>query len=247
VSEAIAGFTIAGERGRTVLIRGIGPGLAQFPVPGTLADPQIALFTAQGSRLGYENDDWTPELAAMFARVGAFALEPGSRDAALLATLNPGSYTVHLTGKTGAAGVGLIEIYEYDNRAERLPNLSTRSIVDSATAVIAGFSVQGSVAKRVLVRAVGPGLTGFGNALANPLLSLKTAAGMTVAENDDWSATTGSAAVLAAANTVGAFPLTFGSRDAALLVTVEPGNYTAVVETVSGASGVALVEVYEVP
>ena len=112
----IAGFAIAGNAPKTVLIRGVGPTLSVFGVTGVLADPQITVFS--GSTVLANNDNWetssgmTAALVAATARVGAFALPAGSRDAALLVTLQPGSYTVQVTGVGATAGVALIEVYE---------------------------------------------------------------------------------------------------------------------------------------
>jgi hypothetical protein len=107
----IAGFTIAGTGTKQLLVRAIGPGLAAFGVPGTLADPRLEIFTGSGIRVT-ENDNWSADLAPTFTDVGAFALPAGSRDAALLARLVPGSYTVQVRGADGGTGEGLVEIYE---------------------------------------------------------------------------------------------------------------------------------------
>ncbi len=108
----IAGFVVSGSAPKNVLIRAIGPALANFGVPGVLADPKLELFSGS-SRIG-ENDNWSgaDALAAGFASVGAFTLDPASKDAALLATLAPGSYTVQVSGVANTTGVALVEIYE---------------------------------------------------------------------------------------------------------------------------------------
>lgn len=108
----IAGFVITGPTARTVLIRGLGPALTGFGVAGALADPQLGLFVGTAKQL--ENDDWggNAALAAVFSRVGAFALSGNSRDAALLLTLPPGSYSAQLSGANGTTGIGLVEVYE---------------------------------------------------------------------------------------------------------------------------------------
>lgn len=109
----VAGFYLSGETARTVLVRAVGPGLAQFGVPETMPDPQLTLFGDRGVVVG-ENDNWggADELAAFAASVGAFPLaNPASNDALLLLTLAPGKYTVQLKGKQ-AGGAALIEVYE---------------------------------------------------------------------------------------------------------------------------------------
>ncbi|MCX6954467.1 MAG: hypothetical protein NTV51_20125 [Verrucomicrobia bacterium] len=107
------GFTIAGATPKTVLIRAIGPTLADFGVPGTVADPQLVLFNGASVKIA-ENDNWggTAPLTAAFSGVGAFPLPATSKDAALLATLPPGGYTAKVTGVNNSTGTALVEVYE---------------------------------------------------------------------------------------------------------------------------------------
>jgi hypothetical protein len=112
----IAGVTISGTSPKTLLIRGVGPTLSIFGVPGVLADPKLAVFNSSQVKIE-ENDNWSPSLATVFATVGAFALTPGSKDAALVVSLSPGpngsaGYTIQLSGVGGGTGEGLIEVYE---------------------------------------------------------------------------------------------------------------------------------------
>jgi len=249
-----AGFTLAGTGLRPVLLRGIGPGLGAFGVAGTLADPALELYA--GGRLEATNDDWTSGgaagLAAAFARAGAFALDPAGRDAALLRPLAAGNYTAQVTTSApgGAEGITLVELYEDPAGAaatSRLVNLSARAQVGSGEGIlIAGFTLSGNVPRRVLVRGIGPALAGFGvtGVLTNPVLTLFR--GPTrVRENDDWG---GDPALTAAFTAAGAFPLTdAGGRDAAFVALLTPGSYTVQVAGSSGGTGVALVELYELP
>ena len=252
---AIAGFVVTGTTARRMLIRGIGPGLSTFGVANALPDPQLTLFDSAGiarqSNDNWSNGDITHDqfFQRAFQDAGAFPLEVGSKDAAFVPLLAPGSYTVQLSGKPGQSGTGLIEIYEYDNEAARILNLSTRALVTPAAPTIVGLSISGPVAKQVLIRAVGPALASFGvtGALANPRFELKNASGVTVARNDDWETDSDRAALLRAFQSVGAFPFAPGSRDAALLVTLAPGNYTALIESADGTTGVVLAEAYELP
>ncbi|MBI5689584.1 MAG: hypothetical protein HZC55_05760 [Verrucomicrobia bacterium] len=112
-SGIVAGFVIGGEGSRAVLVRAVGPGLAPFGLSGTLSNPQVALFNGQGDLL-QTNDNWggTAELTAGFRQVGAFPLETDSLDAALIARLTPGNYTVSVTGRGDDTGPVLVEIYE---------------------------------------------------------------------------------------------------------------------------------------
>lgn len=253
------GFVLSGPVPRTVIIRGIGPGLTQFGLTGTVPDPQIALFDNAGNKLA-ENDNWgapaSGATAAIFQQWGAFALGTASLDAALVRTLAPGAYTVQVSGNPagadggGVTGLALAEIYEADLLPSRLVNLSSRLVVgEGASVAIPGIVVSGTVPRKLLIRAVGPALGAFGVAgfLPDPALTLTTPTGTVVATNNDWSASPNAAELVATTAQVGAFALSAGSKDSALLVTVPPGNYTAQVTGAPGTSGVALVEIYEVP
>jgi hypothetical protein len=249
-----AGFTLAGSGLRPMLLRGIGPGLAAFGVAGTLADPALELYAA--GRPEATNDDWGAGgggtlLAAAFARAGAFALDPAARDAALLQPLGAGNYTVQVTAPGGATeGVALVELYEDPagtSAANRLVNLSARAQVGTGEGIlIAGFTLSGNVPRRVLIRGIGPALAGFGvtGALTNPVLTLFR--GPTrVQENDDWG---GEPALVSAFTAAGAFPLNDAAgRDAAFTTLLAPGSYTVQVAGSGGGTGVALVELYELP
>jgi peroxiredoxin len=249
----IPGITVRGDKPKQLLIRAVGPGLAAFGVGGILANPTLSVFNAAGEKI-LVNDNWgdVPAVAALrtaSSALGAFALPEGSRDAAMLVTVPPGSYTVQVSGAgTGAAaqGVAIVEVYEADANPSTLVNLSCRARVGTgADLLIAGFTLVGTEAKRVLIRGVGPTLAGLGVAgtLADPRLEIiRQSTGATVASNDNWDAAL--APTFAAA---GAFALTPGSRDAALVVTLPPGSYTAQVSGTGNATGVAIVEVYELP
>ena len=247
---AILGLVIPPGEMRGMVLRGIGPTLSNFGVAGALADARLEVFNSTGRRVA-ANDDWTDFLPhRTFADVGAFELSAGSRDAVIDIGFSPGSYTVRLSAPPGVTGVGLIELYESDNVSDRLINVSSRVFVGpGATPAIAGFAIRGLVAKRVLVRAVGPGLGAFGvaGALVNPRLEMRDAAGALVAVNDDWQDQPAAQSVAAAAASAGAFALAPGSKDAALVVTLPAGNYTALVSAADGGNGVTLLEVYEVP
>ena len=254
----IAGFVITGSSPKPVMIRATGPALAAFGLGGTLPNPKLELY--RGTAKIQENDDWSAaanatEVIATAARTGAFPLSAASADAVLLTTLEPGGYTAQVSSVTGAAGVALVEVYDAGATAvtadtPRLINISTRANVAGGEGLlIAGIVITGNSPKKILIRATGPALAAFGvpGALADPLLKLYK--GDTVLrQNDNWSDSATEAALIAAAGSVtGAFALTPGTKDAALLITLEPGAYTAQVSGVAGASGAALVEVYEVP
>ena len=257
----ITGFVIGGPNSKRVLLRGVGPALAEFGVNGAIGNPRLELYNAAGQRIG-DNEDWSgAETAAAIAQVGAFALASGSRDAAMLTTLEPGAYTMHVKDG-GETGVALAEIYDASPNPQaeyqRLVNISSRGMVEGGEGVlIGGFIVAGNAPKRVLVRGVGPALAGFGvaNTLANPAVAIFSGPTV-VAQNDDWSVGSAVTAVQVAATSVeisaagqatGAFAFAAGSKDAAVIVTLAPGAYTAQVTSVDGSTGVALVEIYEIP
>ncbi len=250
----IAGFVVTGSRPKPLVLRAVGPGLLQFKITDFLEDPVLEVVKLNGPTLA-TNDDWDSAdpaaLRAAFATVGAFPFDNGSRDAALLIELPPGAYTAKVTGKNNSTGVALIEAYDLDPEpgANRLVNISTRALVGGGNKVlIPGLVVDGPKPKRLLVRAVGPTLADLDVAgvLADPWLEVVDAHGEVVFSNDDWEA--GNAETTAvAASKVGAFPLPSGSADAALVATFAPGSYTVRVNGKDNTTGVALVEVYEVP
>jgi hypothetical protein len=258
-NNLVAGFVVggAGTDGsvKKILLRAIGPGLAALGVPGVLADPELTVANANTGAIVAANDNWGGDanVATVAAQVGAFPLaNPAGLDAALITSLPSGGYTANLSGPGATTGVALLEVYDAaatsPATAPRLINVSARAPVTAgAGALIAGFVINGSAAKTVLVRAIGPALTQFGvpGALADPILQLYAAGSNgLIATNDNWS---GDPAVVAAAGRVGAFALDPASRDAALLVTLPPGGYTANLTGSGGGTGVALLEVYEVP
>lgn len=251
-----AGFVVGGDRAKPVLIRGIGPTLAAFQVPGALAAAQLEVF--RGATSIAVGRDWSlasdaARLTATAARVGAFALPPASRDAALYLVLEPGNYSAKVTGQDGATGAALIEIYDATDgpipRRERIVNVSTLAVAGTgAEALTAGFFVAGLVPKRLLLRGAGPALAqfGVGNVLTRPQVAVY--AGTTVlVQNAGWSTSPDAAAIAAAAAQVQAFAFPAGSADAAVVVNLLPGPYSVQVSGLGGSSGTALVEVYELP
>ncbi|MBL9212315.1 MAG: immunoglobulin domain-containing protein [Opitutaceae bacterium] len=237
--NVIVGLGVTGGS-RDLLVRAVGPGLAGFGLARAMSDPRLEVY--RDTRLLLANEDWPGELAGSFAAAGAFPLPLGSRDAALRRELE---HTVSILARGGQAGVILLEAYDLggSDRA-RLANVSARNHVGIGDSIlIAGFGLAGSGSRRLLIRAVGPGLTGFGvdAPLVDPVLEVF--AGTTkLAENDNWAVEL--APQFAA---VGAFGLTPGSADAALIVTLPPGAYTAQVRGRNGGTGEALVELYELP
>jgi hypothetical protein len=246
----IVGFVITGEGGKSLLLRGMGPALRPLGVVNALSDPGVRLFDGAGTAIA-ANDDWggAAPLTARFNALGAFLPAAGSKDAALSGTVAPGLYTLHITASTGDPGVALAELYDAD--AQEVPakivNISARSQVGTGENVlIAGFVVTGNAPQTLLIRGLGPSLApaGVTGALADPQLFLYRG-GTVIAANDNWG---GTAALKAAFALVGAGPLVGDtSADAALLVTLPPGVYSAMVAGAGGTTGVGLVEIFLLP
>ncbi len=257
----IGGFVVDGTEDKSVLIRAIGPKLADFGVAGALADSSIELFRSNAPEVALEtNINWednsnSAEIVSTSARLGAFPLDAGSKDAVLLVSLPPGGYTAKVKGFGGITGVGLVEIYDADDAAvlADVINISTRGNIGTAADIlIAGFVIAGDRSKTVLVRGIGPTLGGFGVAdtITDPLLKIQhTLDGNTedVATNDNWGDALNASEIPTVSQTVGGFPLEPGSTDAVILMTLPPGVYTAKLSGVGGVTGNGLVEVYKVP
>ncbi len=242
----IGGFVVRGPGSKRVLVRCLGPSLAAAGVTGTLADPAIQIFNGQNQPIA-SNDNWQDSQAAEIQASGRAPTDP--RESAIILTLAPGGYTAVCRGAAGGVGVGLVEVYELDGtETPQLINIASRGKVGTGDDVlIAGNVITTTSPKRVLIRAIGPSLTaaGVAGALANPTLQIFQG-GVLIAENDDWqrdSATGGTnpdAAAISATNQAPTNP-----AEAAVIATLAPGGYTAIVRGVNGTTGVALVEVYD--
>jgi hypothetical protein len=250
----IVGMVIQGKGTKDVLLRGIGPTLGtKFGVANSLPDPMLTLNHRFGHKLE-ENLDWggTPQLVQAFTDVGAFQLPLDSADAALAATLEPGLYTAWVTGEEDGSGVALAEVYDADSDVEpptaELVNLSARAWVGADEKVLtAGFVIDGSTSNTVLIRGIGPTLSlkfGLPRALARTRIAIYRAGDRDAfITNEVWG---DDEDIVETSDLVGAFKLPRGLRDSAVLATLPPGAYTAVVSGVDRDTGIALVEVYEV-
>lgn len=242
----IAGFVTSGGT-QELLVRAIGPGLAPYVAPNTTlaGNPRLTLFDSTSNAFA-TNDDWSGDtrLVDAAAQVGAFPLAANSTDAALLVRTT-GVNTAHLTAASD--GIGLLEIYATGAGAGQLANLSGRYRVSSGTGtLIAGFVLAGNGAKTLLIRGVGPTLAaapfGLTGTLADPKVEIFDASGNSVAANDTWPAELAGAFAQA-----GAFPLSASSKDAALLVTLPAGAYTAHLTAADNVAGEGLLEIYALP
>jgi hypothetical protein len=234
-------FKLTGES-KSMLLRGIGPGLASLS-DLTTADPNLSLYT--GSTLLNSNDNWggSSTLRSVFTRVGAFALSSSSKDAAILATLSPRSYSV--VTKTNNLGLTQTEVYDADTSTSptgRITSISARASVGAGeTALIVGFVVKGDTSIRLVVRAIGPSLSGVQGTLADPKLVIHRGTTL-VKSNDNWG---GGATLSTLFKQAGLSTLNSWSKDAAVEMTLAPGTYTATASGASGRTGVAQVEIVE--
>ena len=245
----IAGFIVTGTEPKKVIIRGIGPSLSG--VPGVLSDPTLELH--QGDTTLAANDNWKTASngSSQQAEVEATMVAPSNdAESAIVMTLNPGSYTAILSGKTGGTGVGVVEVYDLATGANsQLANISTRGFVETNDNVlIGGLFVGGGAADgnaRVLVRALGPSLVPLGvqDALQDPVLELHDANGGTIATNDNWETNDQSKqSQQSEVQATGLAPS--NSSESAIVAVVPAGPLTAIVRGSNGTSGVGTVEVY---
>ena len=232
----ILGFAIVGTGNKTLIIRGVGPKLVKYGVSNPVENPSIVLY--HGQDIVNQNDDWSTALAGDFVTVGAFALDPGSNDAAMKVDLPAGGYTVHLINP-GNPAEGLIEVYdESKGSTSRLVNLSCRLNINPGQTIIAGAYLENET-KPLLIRSVGPSLSQWvTNYLPDP--DLRVYVGSTeVGYDDDWDV-----ALRTYFGPAGAFDLVDGSADAVLRPTISPGTFTVHTTGKSG-TGVTLLEIYD--
>ena len=236
----IGGFVIGGTAPKQVLIRAIGPSLASFNVAGPLQDPMLSLHDTSSEIAS--NDDW--QSAPNSGQIPTNLRPQDMRESAILITLQPGQYTAIVSGKGGTTGVALVEVYDLDpNSGSKLENISTRGFVGTGANVMIGGFLGGASngTGKVLIRAIGPSLSGSGvaNPLSDPVLGLFNANGQRINSNDNWKDNQ-QAEIMA----TGLAPM--NDLDSAILTTLTSGSYTAIVSDKNGGTGVALVEVFAV-
>ncbi|HEY9155128.1 MAG TPA: immunoglobulin domain-containing protein, partial [Opitutaceae bacterium] len=241
----IVGIIVSGSGTTPILVRALGPALLKqgLRADQILPDPALKFFDGAGHLID-QNNDWSSSIATQMAQYSAVSLDANSLDAAAIETLAPGGYTVHLLTNAGT-GVGLLEMHSLDGQSAHLTNISARANVGTgANVLIAGFIVSGSGSMNVLVRGIGPSLTGRGvnGALADPII--KVYSGQTViAQNDNWASDPNASATTAAIAKVNATALM--DKEAAMVVTLSPGGYTVIESGVGNTTGVGLVEVFD--
>lgn len=238
----IGGFIITGNAPKKLIVRAIGPSMQSggTPVEGRLLDPTLELHDSYGAVI-FTNDNWvdSPQKQAIIAST----VPPNDdNESAIIATVAPGAYTAVVRGANGGTGIGLMEIYDLDVASDsRLANVSTRGHVDTgANVMIGGLIIGGSLPTKVAVRALGPSLANatppLPGALTNPSVEVRDSSNtpFPLAQNTDWNDPQVTAAGLAPSN----------AKEAALITTLNPGNYTAIVKGENNTTGVGLIEIY---
>jgi hypothetical protein len=242
----IAGFIISGSTSKKIIVRALGPTLAQFGVPGLLQDPMLELYNASNKPIAYD-DNWKN---AQQSEIQASGYAPGDdREAAIVLTLAPGNYTAIVRGANTTVGTALLEVYDLaQSSASLITNISTRGVVGTDANVMIGgfivgdgFGINGDGSSKVLVRALGPELTSFGisDALLDPTLNLFDGNGNLVGSNDNWKDSQQTAI-----QATGLAPR--DDREPAILTTLIQGNWTAILRGKNNTTGVGLIEVYRI-
>ena len=242
----IGGFILQGNAPKKVIVRGIGPSMQinGTPVPGRLADPMLELHDGSGAII-LTNDNWRSSQEQEIMDSG---LAPADdREAAIVITLQPGSYTGIIKGVNDTIGVALVEIFDLDDASNpaQLANLSTRAFVSTDDDVlIGGVILRGGKSGRVVFRGIGPSLkvddTPVPGRLEDPILALHDGNGALMTSNDNWK----EAPNFAEVQLSGLAPT--DDRESAILTTLTPGNYTAIMRGVNRTTGIGLVEVYNI-
>jgi hypothetical protein len=240
----IGGFIITGTAPKHVLLRAVGPTLVQSGVTNALPDPVMELH-GPGGFATITNDNWRDDPVQKAAIIATGIAPANDLDAAIDATLNPGTYTAIVSSTNHNTGVGLVEVYDLGQGvAAKLGNISTRALVGTGGEIVIGGFILGSHndADRVVVRGIGPSLTAAGvpNALADPTLELRDGHGALLASNNNWQDNPAQAAELIAAGLAPA-----NNLESAIATTLPAGSYTALLSGVNDGVGVGLVEVYD--
>jgi len=241
----IAGFIISGSTSKKIIVRALGPTLAQFGVPGILQDPILELYNSSNNRIAFD-DNWKN---AQQSEIQASGFAPGDdHEAAIVLTLAPGNYTAIVRGANTTVGTALLEVYDLAQSSALITNISTRGVVGTdANVMIGGFIVgdglgtNGDGSSKVLLRALGSELTSFGvsDALLDPTLNLFDGNGNLVGSNDNWKDSQQTA--------IQATGLAPGDdREPAILTTLIQGNWTAILRGKNNTTGVGLIELYRI-
>ncbi|HJX25978.1 MAG TPA: matrixin family metalloprotease [Chthoniobacterales bacterium] len=236
----IGGFIIQGSQTKKVIVRALGPSLGAAGVSGAMVDPTLELHDSTGATIA-TNDNWTA--SAQANQIAASGVAPSDpNESAIIATLLPGSYTAIIRGANNTTGIASVEVYEMDSTSTRLVNISTRGRVGiNDQVLIGGMIVTGSQSKNVIMRAIGPSLAnaGISGALADPTLELHDSSGNTLSTNNDWQSSSQASQISAS----GLAPS--NSKESAIIATLAPGSYTAIIRGVNSSTGIGMIEVYD--
>ena len=240
----ISGFIIGGSVSKTVVVNVAGPSLANYGITNGLADPMLTLVRSSDNQVIGFNDNW--QSAANAAQMQAAGLQPNHPlEPSIMMTLAPGAYTAIAQGVGGGTGVGLVGVFAVDHPEVPLINISTRGpVLTGNDVMIAGFVIQGSGPQTVVITAAGPSLANFGidDPLVNPTLTLvRSIDNVILATNDNWGNATNAEEII----DTGFAPS--DSRESAILATLEPGGYTAIVSGIGNTTGTGLVAVWASP
>lgn len=229
----IGGFIVSGSEDKKVIVRGIGPSLG---LPGALLDPVLEIHDVSGKTVA-TNDNWQDGDAKAVRDSGVAPKNPA--EAAIVQSLAPGAYTAVLSGAKETTGLGLVEVYDLDATApSKLANVSTRGrVLSGDNVMIGGLIVVGDSPTQVLLRAIGPSLP-LSGALQDPTIDLFDEHGTLIASNDNWRSDQETAiSATKAAPTKDA--------ESAIIISLNPGLYTAVVRGKNDTTGIGLVEAYQ--
>jgi hypothetical protein len=239
----ITGFILTGNAPKKVILRALGPSLkvGDSPLPGRLQDPILEIY--DGSTLLGTNDDWRSNQEDEIIETGIPPLD--ERESAAVAILAaPGAYTAHVRGKDNTTGFGVVELYDLGTASldtssnSQLVNLSTRGLVQTGDNVLIGGFIVSAQPTKVIVRGIGPSLSGVDGALQDPTLSLVDGNGAVVKADDDWRTGGQEQEII----DTGVPPS--DDRESAVVATLNPGGYTAVVRGKNNTTGIAVVELY---
>jgi hypothetical protein len=244
----IEGFIVQGPAGSTkkIIVRAIGPSLKPFGIADALANPTLEIFNASNTKIA-SNDNWkTTQVGGIvtgnqFAEINGSGLAPNNDlESAIIANLAPGAYTAVVRGAGNSAGTGVVDAFDLSaGSTAKLANIATRGLIQPGDKLmIAGFIVQNGPV-RAVVLAIGPSLVPLGitNALPDTTLELRNQNGVIVRQNDDWMTTQKQEL-----EATGLQPS--NAKEAALVATIPPGQYTAQVRGKPEATGIGVVQIY---
>jgi hypothetical protein len=230
------------------MVRALGPFLTQFGVTDALANPMLEIRDGTNTVVATNNDWRTTQVGGIItndqeAEIEGSGLAPtNGLESAIIANLAPGNYTAVVRGENDTVGTGIVDAYDMSPASPaRLANVATRGLIQPGDQLmIAGFIIQqGDV--QAVIRAIGPSLSAFGisNALPDTTLQLRDQNGAIVRENDDWQS---DPAQKQALESIGLQPS--DAKEAAVVATIAPGQYTVQVRGKPETTGIGVVEVY---